>query len=1547
MPIEGVSTNLQVAAQYAFDYRLSKPYTNRSCLWDWGYPSDLNGPIWRPNHGLAHSIRGAMYAPTVIDYFKNVTGDPDYDLSLQEIEKIQIALMFRVTGRENDAGFSNDPVAYAEYQKGHAKYFREYCLANPGVFKDDAEIEKYANLLKTYANPNANSPLANIFKTCHNLDLIRVRDPAGLEKELAIPTQMLGDANVKQLMLYADSCIRATGSQINCANPIIGRGDANYEDGIFRVVSTNVAACFQTVANVSKPPKPIVDVIPAAQITATKDALLNYSTAEVQKMAVSLYGYAEVKGFFQEANELLLNIKISQQTKIEIMQKIQVFVQTILKNEIPLSRYKYLVEYLTSKGIADPKLLENPDVAGFANVVNNLQKLNLPADLINNFQAVITQAAIDSAQQIEQVQQKVAQVSVKPMVSVDGASIINQDLFDDPLDPVVADSIKSFADALKQKSIELFLKVALNDLASPQRSDITSVKNLSQFTTKITESIFNDLFKAKSSEHQKHIFQYYCKVLNECMNNKDYNSARAIYQALADPQIQRLATTTRSLASADLLLLKKHGEFFDRKNPAGYHFLKQTDVYIPSSHMLITSLNNSSKQLSQPDKQGAIRVDVKRMTDVGKIYEDFRQCRAKLLTEPVVVSDVELSHIQHAKLTTKEKKQQLSRRVSPEHPFVADSLVPAVNASTGIMKLFESLNDSLTMPINIEFVYNGVKGGNKTFEYLLDFVEIYKDLLLAEHSKSPQPKTLFEKLAILSLSLQEYGDNNKLSNAVTNQRLANINSDLITNGVTPNFSALREGQSRINKFKLGSPSLTELDIPLPAGPLVKNGYTSDYEELMKGMLAGDTFTASVVNQQTIITMNGNSYNLPEIIKYANLNHLELSDADKAAYMDMLNNHCATLEFPPCYSSGSTLVEVRDPADIQQLNATFDVHPELQALSVPERMALNIYTTGFYDDVNPFLRNGNPKNLYSHYLRELICHAGVAIVGLNKISDDKVALSFRAEHSDPNNIPPYMQNRIDAAKTGGVTVEMNFISTAQENPSLDFGDPDTPGGVGIIFKELKGKNVRNLSAYPHEREFLMPPTQIQWISYFHAKQGHILEGKPVATPLNLSPEAFETLSATKKAKIAASDKLITEQIAKATKPMKLVNALNNMPPNLTDNKGNPIDISKMVIEIVSILGDPNKVQAITEDPLAHVPALVQSGIVDKYGILKKFIDMAGVQHDFNEKQKAQVAFEAALNAAPNVDKLIEVINQFAKNSYINMGDAQTVHAMTKQMKEIASSGLDAHEIYDNHMLPFDRCSDILANYNINTRFFELVSKQYEEQLDEAIASVMNASSLNELIDTVRSSFQSGIFDVDPATAKKMIDTMRHYANNAELVHAIAKGGDNALLFKNSGITHDYGIREQFINLAIKQDLKNSFKKNINSAANSDVLIRLLERDGAKLVLEDEEGVVDVAKMVKNMRTMLNEPEILTAIATKPHLVDIVFKNSGVTTAEGIRDKFIHLAKNLYQLQNQQQRPAVTRQKAVTFNLNKSTAAAKAPVQAVIPVGNENKNKINKP
>jgi hypothetical protein len=173
--------------------------------------------------------------------------------------------------------------------------------------------------------------------------------------------------------------------------------------------------------------------------------------------------------------------------------------------------------------------------------------------------------------------------------------------------------------------------------------------------------------------------------------------------------------------------------------------------------------------------------------------------------------------------------------------------------------------------------------------------------------------------------------------------------------------------------------------PLVYGPLNKNAYSEQYEELVKGMVRGQKFTLdkNPDTNEYLVKMDGQEYQLNNILKHANLTHLTFNQQDCDNYLTMLATQPMAYKPDVDQSDAAGLAIARGKINAdrnltaeekkRQINTLIDNvllkniekqnnekpaekrDNSLAEISSAERLAINIWTTGFFDCANPFLR----------------------------------------------------------------------------------------------------------------------------------------------------------------------------------------------------------------------------------------------------------------------------------------------------------------------------------------------------------------------------------------------------------------------------------------------------------------------------------------------------------------------------------------------------------------------------------------------------------------
>ncbi|MGE3318427.1 MAG: hypothetical protein AB7I18_03950 [Candidatus Berkiella sp.] len=253
-------------------------------------------------------------------------------------------------------------------------------------------------------------------------------------------------------------------------------------------------------------------------------------------------------------------------------------------------------------------------------------------------------------------------------------------------------------------------------------------------------------------------------------------------------------------------------------------------------------------------------------------------------------------------------------------------------------------------------------------------------------------KKIYSAANLLELDRQEHIHEIAMQKLQLLAKLANANFDEnLSREIHKEYNNLQakqeffEGKSEQLAQRLDESQSETDNVALVYGPLNKNIFTLQYEELVKAMIRGEPFKLEQ-NPQTkefIVKMKGKEYNLTQILKYANLTHLQFNQQDCDQYLNMLATRPMAYK-PDVDQSDAAEVAIvrgkinRDPnlseeEKKRQINALIDKvllknidkqndeKPEterdysLAEISSAERLAINIWTTGFFDCANPFLR----------------------------------------------------------------------------------------------------------------------------------------------------------------------------------------------------------------------------------------------------------------------------------------------------------------------------------------------------------------------------------------------------------------------------------------------------------------------------------------------------------------------------------------------------------------------------------------------------------------
>jgi hypothetical protein len=319
--------------------------------------------------------------------------------------------------------------------------------------------------------------------------------------------------------------------------------------------------------------------------------------------------------------------------------------------------------------------------------------------------------------------------------------------------------------------------------------------------------------------------------------------------------------------------------------------------------------------------------------------------------------------------------------------------------------------------------------------------------------------------------------------------------------------------------------------PVPYGPLVKNQQTYDFEFIAKSLLRGDDVTFKQVTKvdekkatQIIgvkVSVGDREFDLNDIVQKMDLRFVEFDENSKENYINFIENNSKVNKhetdrniYPKFPGSGILKEEVMRLKDRKE-NPKHNYEGEtieagkLNDLHYAEMAAVNIYTQDYYRHINDLLRSDWPKfskndSIDTKKLKEVIIHTTMAASGLNKSPDKTIDFTYRVDKAGlPDSLVKDRKKSVESNKDNPyVTFETGgFLSSSKERPAEAW-----VGGTkyGTTFYNVIGKNVESIS-YFHaykEREVLLPPTQMQWVSYKTEGNRDYFLARPVYTPLGL-------------------------------------------------------------------------------------------------------------------------------------------------------------------------------------------------------------------------------------------------------------------------------------------------------------------------------------------------------------------------------------------------------------------------------------------------------------
>lgn len=203
------------------DYKLKRP--NNANDDDFIYN---NVAVPRPNHGLPHVVRTAIYVPLVI-----IESGDNYNIA--EIKQVMIARLFFITGRENEASHEEDEAQYNQFREASAKLYERY-IQEKKTTQTPEMTKFFRSIIARHYNEYTGSRRCAILRICHNIDLLRCYTRAKYQTTIQDLSPRL-----KSLIDRVELTLKSTGDRI-C-------GETDYNKELFYRCSTDVNFCITQV----------------------------------------------------------------------------------------------------------------------------------------------------------------------------------------------------------------------------------------------------------------------------------------------------------------------------------------------------------------------------------------------------------------------------------------------------------------------------------------------------------------------------------------------------------------------------------------------------------------------------------------------------------------------------------------------------------------------------------------------------------------------------------------------------------------------------------------------------------------------------------------------------------------------------------------------------------------------------------------------------------------------------------------------------------------------------------------------------------------------------------------------------------------------------------------------------------------------------------------------------------------------------------------------------------------------------------------------------
>jgi hypothetical protein len=219
------------AAEYAYMNFYAKKYEPEHSIPEYQVDLHVFNEIYRvhrPNHGLANAMRKALLVRPVVSACRGHSKGIEFSEAM--LSAMEIAMVFESCGRNSEITFTAHKKMHKQYRDASIRALQKYSSSSSSM--TDKELASVVEGLRGMYKPGVDSPAAQVFELCHELDLFRCAGEDAMRSRIQSWSRLVGTGtNARKLAMLAESAIRATGDRL-CFSPSGGHC-AWYNHSIF------------------------------------------------------------------------------------------------------------------------------------------------------------------------------------------------------------------------------------------------------------------------------------------------------------------------------------------------------------------------------------------------------------------------------------------------------------------------------------------------------------------------------------------------------------------------------------------------------------------------------------------------------------------------------------------------------------------------------------------------------------------------------------------------------------------------------------------------------------------------------------------------------------------------------------------------------------------------------------------------------------------------------------------------------------------------------------------------------------------------------------------------------------------------------------------------------------------------------------------------------------------------------------------------------------------------------------------------------------------